>query len=304
MALDSYKVNMKRIFFSGVCTALVTPFKKGESLEIDFPALERILDFQINSGVDALCVIGTTGEASTLSFDEKIAVVKFTTKFVKKRVHLIFGIGGNNPSEIVKLGKAVKEICPHASVMVTPPYYNKCTQQASVMYFHLIANALRMPLIVYNVPGRAGMNLEPNTLKQICQNKYIAGIKEASGNMTQIIETVRLCNVPVYCGDDALALPCYAIGCSGVISVASNVRPIETQDIWINRFNFNANKLFHNELPYYKALFCEINPSPVKYACHLLGLSSPLVRSPLTQLSKQSIIDYGFRDLFKSTRNR
>ncbi|MDR0461746.1 MAG: 4-hydroxy-tetrahydrodipicolinate synthase [Christensenellaceae bacterium] len=287
---------MKSIF-SGVCTALVTPFKNGE---VDYDAFEKILEFQIKSGVNALCILGTTGEAPTLTFDEKIEIVKFSIAKVNGRVPLVFGIGGNNPKEIIKLGLEVKT-CGGQAVMLSSPYYNKCTQAAAVIFFHSIANAIKLPMIVYNVPGRTGMNLEPATLQKICENKWVAGIKEASGNMTQIIDVVRLCpKTAVYCGDDGLALPCYACGCKGVISVASNVRPKETLEI----MTMKSHELFLNEIPYYKALFCEVNPAPVKYAMSLMNLCQADVRPPLTQLSEKSIMDYGFCQFFKPVDSR
>jgi 4-hydroxy-tetrahydrodipicolinate synthase len=281
--------------FYGVCTALVTPFK---NFKVDFFALEKILDFQIESGVDALCILGTTGEAPTLTFKEKTDIINFCHNHIKGRVPIIFGIGGNNPREIIKLGEAVKKTCGESTaVMVSSPYYNKCTQSGAIKFFHNIANKVKLPLIVYNVPGRTGMNLEPSTMQRICENKYIAGIKEASGNMSQIIDVVRLCPVSVYCGDDGLALPCYSVGCKGVISVASNVHPNETIQIFKSR----DAELFKKEIPLYKALFCEVNPSPVKYAMSIMGLCEKETRPPLTDLCEKSIVDYAFCKFFNST---
>jgi len=294
----------KKKFFEGVCTALITPFKDDK---IDFEAFALVINNQILCGIDALCILGTTGEASTLSFDEKIEIIKFASTVVKGRIPLVFGIGGNNPNEIIKLGKAVKDINPSAAVMLTAPYYNKCTQDAAVKYFDTVANAVGLPMIVYNVPKRTGMNLEPGTLAKICTNPYIIGIKEASGDMSQIIEAVHLCPVAVYSGDDGLALPCYSVGCFGVISVASNVRPVETRAIWscfcdLTRI-VKPSYLFLKEVPYYNALFCEVNPGPVKYAAHLMGYCRPDLRLPLTQPTDKSIMTHGFRKLFKPTGN-
>ncbi|MCL2229016.1 MAG: 4-hydroxy-tetrahydrodipicolinate synthase [Firmicutes bacterium] len=286
--------------FNGVCTALVTPFRKNK---VDLAALTKLLDFQIDNRVDALCVLGTTGEATTLSFDEKIMIAKFCLARVGGHIPIIFGIGGNNPTEITKLGLALKDIAStdkefQISVMLTPPYYNKCTQAAAVKYFHQIADDIGLPMIVYNVPGRAGMNLEPATLKKIATHPLVVGIKEASGSMSQIIDVVNSCpDISVYCGDDALSLPCYAVGCRGVISVASNIRPVETREIW----RTHDAELFMSELPIYRALFCEVNPGPIKYALSLKKLCSPEVRPPLTILSKQSILQHGFRKFFVPT---
>jgi len=289
---------MKTIFY-GVCTALVTPFK--DNGDVDFDALRGVIEYQVESKVDALCILGTTGEAATMSWDEKLEVAKFSYQVVAGRVPIIFGIGGNNPKEIIRFGLAVKKLAPKVAVMCTPPYYNKCTQDAAVKYFHDIANAVKLPFVVYNVPGRTGMNLEPATMQKIVTNKYVVGIKEASGNMGQIIEVVRLChNVAVYCGDDGLSLPCYAVGCKGIISVASNVRPYETRTIWLG----GNHKLFLDELKYYKALFCEVNPAPVKYAMHLMGMCGAFVRPPLTVLSEKSIMAHEFLHFFKPASNR
>jgi len=296
-----------KVLFSGVCTALVTPFKNGE---VDFKALGNLIHRQIDAGVDALCILGTTGEASTLSFEEKCEIIKHMTDYIRqKNITLIFGIGGNNPTEIIKLGRVVREQCEckqlRVAVMLSAPYYNKCTQDGAVKFFNTIANAVQLPMIVYNVPGRTGVNLEPETLALICKNKYVCGIKEASGNIEQIAEVVRVCSdvasalrrndvsetaiseqstsnsVTVYCGDDTIALPCYSVGCKGIISVASNVRPKEVLEIWKNK----ARELYLKELPFYRSLFSQVNPIPVKYELSKLGLIQNELRLPLTAMN-------------------
>jgi len=300
--------------FSGVCTAMPTPFKK--DLTIDFDAFKRMLDFQINSGVSALCILGTTGEAPALSFDEKIEIVKFALATVANRVPLIFGIGGNNLKNILELGHAICSLrsasregaggnAPknNVAVLLSAPYYNKTTQDGAIKWFNDIANEIKLPLIVYNVPTRTGMNLTPETISQICKNKYVAGIKQATPNFAEYIDTIRLCpNTPMYAGDDGFALPAYAIGARGIISVASNVRPRETIALW-GVPPAQSSSLFLSEIPYYNALFCEINPSPVKYALSLMGLCENYTRPPLTQLSEKSIIQHGFHKLFGETHN-
>jgi len=260
-----------------------------------------------------------------------------------ERPVVIVGIGGNNPAAAIDLGLFAKRAGAQG-VMLCAPYYNKCTQAGALEFFNTVANAVGLPMIVYNVPARTGMNLEPQTLAKIAENQYIAGIKEASGNVAQVAEVIALTHpvtaspchpsmlegntnsffrksekpitnktsgqfpsvrgVPsrarrgvlaVYCGDDALALPCYALGCDGVISVASNVDPVTTRKIWTSR----SAKLFLKQLPIYKALFCEVNPIPVKYALHLQGFCTPEMRLPLTTLSEDSIVKHGFRKLFR-----
>jgi len=291
---------MKQHIFTGVCTALVTPFKNGE---IDFEAFGKLIERQIDAGIDALCILGTTGEASTISYDEKCKIIKFSCAVVKGRVPIVFGIGGNNPPDIIKLGSIVKKLGGDA-VMVTAPYYNKSTQDGAVKYFDTIANAVKLPLIAYNVPGRCGYNLEPETLARIAQNPYVVGIKEASGNISQIAEVVRLCpDVAVYSGDDGISLPAYAIGCQGVISVASNVTPKDVREIWLRytktpaadaapplqkgdlwKNRTTAQELFLQQLPFYKSLFRQVNPIPVKFELAKLGFIENELRLPLTPI--------------------
>jgi len=276
---------MKKLF-SGVCTALVTPFKNGK---IDYISFQKIIESQIEAGIGALLFIGTTGEACTLTLSEKQEVIRFALSYVNGHLPLIFGIGGNNPSDIISLGKFVKFTAgktKNVGVMVSAPYYNKCTQNGAVIFFHEIANAVKLPMIVYNVPGRTVINLEAQTMADITQNKYIAGIKEASGNIEQIASIVSLCpKTAIYSGDDSLSLPCYAIGCAGIISVASNVIPRDICTVWKNRKNRIAQTTYIKHLSIYKALFCEVNPIPIKFAMSHIGYCKNEVRLPLTELS-------------------
>ena len=276
---------MKKLF-TGVATALVTPFKKNE---IDFTAMGRHINAQIAQGVDALIVLGTTGEASTLTLNEKHAVIAFAMEVVAGRIPVIVGIGGNNPANIIELGQYAKSQGV-AGVMVTAPYYNKATQAGLVRFFTTIAGTLKMPMIVYNVPGRAGVNILPQTLAEISRHRWVAGIKEASGDIGQIAEAVRLSKKPVYGGDDGLALPCYSVGCVGIISVASNVDVQSVKDIWLahkRSANTLARSLFYEQLPFYRALFCEVNPIPVKYVLSTKGVCRNELRLPLTPLTSE-----------------
>ena len=269
--------------FNGVCTALVTPFK---NKEVDFKAFGNLIQRQLGADTDALCILGTTGEASTLTTEEKHAIIKFSLETVAGKVPIVFGIGGNNPKDIIELGKfiaktpAIPLTKGGIGVMVTAPYYNKCTQDGAVEFFNTVANAIKLPMIVYNVPGRTGVNLEPETIARICINRYICGVKEASGNIEQIANVVRLCKKPVYSGDDTIALPCYAVGCRGIISVASNVRPKEVREIWLKR----SKRLFLCELPFYRSLFVQVNPIPVKRVLAGMGLINNELRLPLTAM--------------------
>lgn len=277
---------MKKPIFTGVCTALVTPFDKNG--KTDFEAFKNLINFQIKGGVSALLFLGTTGEASTMSLDEKKEIVQFAKEQVNGRLPIIVGIGGNNPSTIIEFAKTLSGI---DGVLLSSPYYNKATQAGLVTFFHTIANNIRLPIIVYNVPSRTGQNIEPETFAQICKNRYIAGIKEASGNITQFAEVIRNCpNTPVYSGDDAFALPSYALGAKGVISVASNAVPTQTQtifDLLSKQENKEAKNLFYTQLPLYRALFCEVNPIPVKYLLADLGIIKNHLRLPLTPLSQK-----------------
>ena len=271
---------MKKLF-DGVATALVTPFKKGE---IDWTAFGRLIEKQIEGGVDALVVLGTTGEASTISDTERQAVVNFCIDIVKERVPVIVGTGGNNPKKIVEYGLLAKK-AGASGVMITAPYYNKTTQPGIIKFFEYLTKQISHPIIVYNVPGRTGMNILPSTLARLCMLKHIVGIKESSGDIEQIAEVINLCGkTPVYCGDDTLALPCYALGCAGIISVASNARPKETKQLYAlikKRKLREAKALFYDQLGFYKSLFTSVNPVPIKQILSEMKICRNEVRLPL-----------------------
>jgi 4-hydroxy-tetrahydrodipicolinate synthase len=276
---------MKPIF-TGACTALVTPFNEDGS--VDYISFGRLVEFQISGGIGALLFLGTTGESCTLTRTEKREIVDFALSTVAGRVPVIIGIGGNDPAAIIEFGKECASR-PHPrpeAVLVSSPYYNKATQPGLVKYFHTIADAVKLPVIVYNVPARTGINIEPETMREISAHKNIAGIKESAGNIAQLAEIIRLCpDTAVYAGDDALALPAYALGAKGVISVASNAAPTETQKIYgLYTSGSEARTLFLNQLPLYKALFAEVNPIPVKYMLSKMGLIENNLRLPLTPL--------------------
>ena len=202
--------------FTGVATALVTPFNSKQ--QIDFPALRRLIDRQIKMKVDALVILGTTGEISTLTLTERHRIIDYALQVVKGRIPLIFGIGGNDPANIIDLGKyvaqAAKVTAGKIGIMVTAPYYNKGTPDGIYAYYQTITNAVKLPTIVYNIPSRTGVNISPENLARITTLPFVVGIKEASGNLQQITQTVHLCsNIAVYSGDDTLALAAYAVGC-------------------------------------------------------------------------------------------
>jgi 4-hydroxy-tetrahydrodipicolinate synthase len=267
--------------FTGVATALVTPFNKNKP---DYPSLTNLINRQIEMGVSALVILGTTGEISTLSARERRDIISFAIKTVANRVPLIFGIGGNDPKNIIALGNYVKKTYKNYNglssygVMITTPYYNKATQDGIYEYFRYITDKLRLPTIVYNIPSRTGINAEPETLTRIAKLPYIAGIKEAGGNIAQIQDVVRLCpDTSVYCGDDTLSLPSYAVGCAGIISVAANVAVAPVAEIFAAR----SLPLYQSQLPFYKSLFRAVNPIPIKYELFKMGLIKNELRLPL-----------------------
>ncbi|MCM1403950.1 MAG: 4-hydroxy-tetrahydrodipicolinate synthase [Prevotella sp.] len=273
--------------FTGVATALVTPFNTKQ--QVDLPTLRRLLERQIKMKADAIVVLGTTGEISTLALEERYAVIDCALHTVNGRVPLIFGIGGNDPTNIIALGKyvvkAAKNVSGKIGIMVTAPYYNKGTPDGIYTYYKTITTAIKLPTIVYNIPSRTGVNLAPETMARIASIPFVAGIKEASGDLHQITQTVRLCpNVAVYSGDDTLALPAYAVGCRGIISVASNLDVAPVKAIWqlyCDGKTAAARQEFFTALPLYQSLFRVVNPIPIKYELAQRGLIKNVLRLPL-----------------------
>ena len=273
--------------FTGIATALVTPFNTKQ--EVDSPTLRRLIKRQIQMSADALVILGTTGEISTLNNQERHAIIDCALKTTQGQIPLIFGIGGNDPTSIIKLGQYVAEASKSytgkVGIMVTTPYYNKGTPEGIYAYYQAITSAVKLPTIIYNIPSRTGVNLTPENTARIATLPFIAGIKEASGNLQQITQTVCLCpNIAVYSGDDTLALPCYAVGCRGIISVASNLNVVPLKRIW---HSFNAGNPhdalinFQHELPFYQSLFRVVNPIPIKYELAKHGLIKNVLRLPL-----------------------
>ena len=272
--------------FNGVATAMVTPF---DQEQIDWARFKNLIERQIDQGVDALLFLGTTGEMPTLSHAERHAVVDFALATVGNRVPLIFGIGGNDPTTIIDLGlyvaKQARAAGVRPAIMVSSPYYNKATPDGLYAFFQKITNAVKLPTIVYNIPTRTGVNIDPQTMAKIARLRYVAGIKEASGNLQQIAQVVALCpHTAVYSGDDTLALACYAVGCRGIISVASNLAVTPVQNIY-RLYNqghpWQALTLFQSQLPLYQSLFRVVNPIPVKSELAKMGLIKNALRLPL-----------------------
>ncbi|MEG1612818.1 MAG: 4-hydroxy-tetrahydrodipicolinate synthase [Clostridia bacterium] len=275
--------------FKGCATALVTPFTADG---VDYEAYGRLIDFQIANDIDALVVAGTTGEPSTMTKDEKLEVIRFAIKRINRRVPVIVGTGGNNTSEVILHSQAVEKLGADALLIVTP-YYNKCTQRGLIAHYTAIAESVSAPIICYNVPGRTGVNILPQTFAEIAKLKNIVAIKEASGNMEQISETIRLSDglADVISGDDGITVPIMSVGGSGVISVASNVAPKFMHDMtvaYLNGETTKAGKMQLQILPLVKALFSEVNPIPVKYGVSLLGFGSNILRLPLMPITDEN----------------
>lgn len=283
---------MNKIIFKGTCTAAVTPFTQDG---IDYPALERQINFQIENGIEALCILGTTGEAPTITDSEYETIAKFAYDKIAGRVKFILGTGSNCTKKAIEKSQLAQKIGADGLLVVTP-YYNKCTQKGLVKYYNDICDNIDIPVLCYNVPARTGVNILPQTMAEIAEHKNIGGIKEACGNMEQICETARLIRnkTALYSGDDNLNLAMLSIGSMGLISVASNIVPKEVGDVAKLYFagkNQEAIALQESLLSLIDIMFCEVNPIPVKKAIELLGLGSGIVRAPLTELEPQHVAE-------------
>ncbi len=273
-------------FLQGMVTALITPFSEHG---VNFSTLEALLARQEEGGADAVVILGTTGEPSTMTQTEKEEVIRFSRAHVHTK--LIVGTGGNCTASAVAMTRTATELGADAVLAVTP-YYNKCTQKGLVGYYREICGATPLPVIAYNVPGRTGVNILPATMAEIAGIPNIAGIKEASGNMAQVMETARLIRgkCDLYSGEDALNLPILAAGGAAVISVVSNIVPRDVKiltDCVLQGDLRAANRLSDALLPLVKACFAEVNPIPVKAAMALLGYDVGLPRPPLTAIEPQ-----------------
>ncbi len=272
--------------FNGTCTAMVTPFKNGN---VDFSALAKMIDFQLENGINALLVCGTTGEPSTMSEDEQLRIISFAVKHVAGTVPVIAGIGGNNTAKVSNFSRDLSEIKLSALLAVTP-YYNKATPEGLYHHYSEISKATVLPVIVYNVPGRTGVNITADILKQLSKIPNICAIKEASGNVAQALEMLRLCDnsVDIYSGNDDITVPMMSVGAKGVISVLSNVAPAQTVRMTQCALEGNFEEaafLQRQFMPLIKSLFSQVNPIPVKAALSLMGLCKNELRLPLTPLT-------------------
>lgn len=272
-------------FLKGSATALITPFDENG---VNFETLEALIQHQINGGTDAIVFLGTTGEPSTMSAEEKEAVIRFAVKTVAGRAKVIVGCGTNFTEKAVAAAIQAEQLGADGLLAVTP-YYNKCTQNGLVAYYKAICEAVSIPVIAYNVPGRTGVEIQPATMAKIADIPNIAGIKDAGGNMSKTMETFRLVRekCDVYSGEDALNLPILACGGSGVISVLSNVVPADVKKlcelVFANKMQ-EAATLADQLLPLANACFVEVNPIPVKAAMNYLGFNAGTPRAPLTEI--------------------
>ncbi len=289
--------------FKGAGVAIVTPMKS--NTEVDYDKLAELLDYQINNSTDAIVICGTTGESSTLTEEEHMETIRFTADYVNKRVPVVAGTGSNCTETAIKLSREAQSVGVDGCLVVTP-YYNKASQKGLYKHYEAIAKAIDIPIIMYNVPGRTGCNILPETAVKIAKDiDNVVAIKAATGNIAQESKTMMLAEgcLDMYSGEDGLILPLMSIGACGVISVLSNVAPKQTHDICQAFFDGNINKareLQFKAIDLVDALFCEVNPIPVKHALNLMGFEVGPLRMPLCEMEtanlerlKKAMIEYG-----------
>lgn len=275
-------------FLNGIATAIITPFTK---TGVNFEEFGKMIERQIDSGIDALVVLGTTGEPATMTEEERKETIKYAVNKADGRIKIIAGSGSNDTAKAVAAATLAENLGADGILAVTP-YYNKCTQKGLYEYYKAICHAVKIPVIAYNVPSRTGVNILPETTEKLATLPNMAGLKEASGNMTQTCETMRRIRgkLDLYSGEDMLNLPIFAIGGAGAISVASNVAPAEVKKVYTL---FKQNKIEEAVaaqeflMPLISALFTEVNPIPVKAAYNMLGFNAGTPRSPLTELEDE-----------------
>ena len=277
--------------FEGAGVALITPFK--ENGEVNYEKLEELVEEQIAGGTDAIIACGTTGEASTMSHEEHLDVIRFVCEKVKGRLPVVAGTGSNCTETAVYLSEEAEKLGADAVLQVSP-YYNKATQKGLYKHFAAVAEAIRIPVILYNIPGRTGVNIAAGTIADLCKNvDNIVGVKEASGNFSAIAQLMNLTdgNIDLSSGNDDQIVPILSLGGKGVISVLSNIAPQQTHDICAAFFAGNAMESARLQLaaiPLIEALFCEVNPIPVKAAMNMMGKGAGPLRLPLTEMEPQN----------------
>ncbi|MDR1104559.1 MAG: 4-hydroxy-tetrahydrodipicolinate synthase [Endomicrobium sp.] len=275
--------------FSGVYTALITPFKKGK---VDFDALGKLIQNQYKAGVNGIVPCGTTGESPTLSHEEHEQIIEFCVKQAKGKMKILAGTGSNSTAEAIRFTQFAKKVGCDGALMVAP-YYNKPTQKGLYLHFKKVADLVNIPIVLYNIMGRASVNIEPTTIAKLCKDcKNIIGVKEASGSLSLMSALKALVpNIELLSGDDALTLPVLSIGGMGAISVLSNLLPLETLSL-IRAFEKGnikeAKKIHYKFLPLVNALFMETNPIPVKTAAAMLGICSSEIRLPMCEMEESN----------------
>ena len=279
---------MKKTIFQGMATAMVTPMDAQG--DIDYDAMGRFIDWQIDSGINALVVMGTTGENATIEPEDQTEVIRFTVERTAGRIPVIAGTGTNNTEHVLRNTREACRVGADAVLVVTP-YYNKATQNGLIKHFYTVADASTVPVIVYNVPGRTGVNIQPKTLAALAEHPNIAAIKEATGSMAQMVEIMHLCGdkIDVYSGEEALTVAMMAMGGKGTISVLSNVVPRESvamTDACLAGDYRTAAAWQCKLLPLINALFSEVNPIPAKAAAAAMGFGEDYLRLPLTPMEE------------------
>lgn len=273
--------------FTGSGVAIVTPMK--DNLEVNFDKLEELIEFHVANGTDCIVIAGTTGEGSTLTMEEHRKVIKAAVDFTKHRIPVVAGTGSNCTKTAIQLTKEAEEDGADGALIVTP-YYNKATQTGLIKHYSQIASETKLPIILYNVPGRTGCNILPETVATLVkENENIVGLKEATGNMAQASKTMNLCDgkLEMYSGEDGLVVPLLSIGGIGVISVIANIAPKQTHDMvasYLAGDRETALKLQMKSLSLVDALFSEVNPIPVKRALNLMGMDVGSLRAPLCEM--------------------
>lgn len=279
---------MKKILFKGCGTAISTPFDENG---VNVKEFQKLINNQIENGVDSIIVCGTTGESSTMTEEEKEIAITCAVKTSNGRIPIIAGTGGNNTLKVIENCKKAESLGVDGLLIVTP-YYNKCTQQGLIEHYKIIAKNTSLPIILYNVPSRTGVNILPATCLELSKIDNIVAIKEASGNISQVAEIAHLCgdNLHIYSGNDDQILPILSLGGLGVISVLSNIKPKYTHEMIENFFNGNISEAIQmqlNAIPLINALFSEVNPIPVKSALNYIGYNFGIPRLPLTKMSTE-----------------
>lgn len=275
--------------FEGSGVALITPFKDDK---VNYEKLSELIEWHIENKTDAIIICGTTGESATMTDKERREVIKFTVDKVNKRIPVIAGSGSNNTAYSIELSQYCEEVGVDGLLVVTP-YYNKSTQDGMIKHFEAIANSVNLPIILYNVPGRTGLNILPQTVKELSNIENIIAIKEASGDISQVAEIARLCGEDfyIYSGNDDQIVPVLSLGGKGVISVVANILPKETHDIvekYLNSDIVGSRKLQLDMNELINSLFIEVNPIPVKAAMNLMGMEVGSLRLPLTEISESN----------------